>query len=310
MVILMYHGVMNINGDSEISNYSGMQLSVEKFEKQIRFLKEKYDLILLKDWLKRREPIKQKKCGLAVLTFDDGYENNYTEAFPVLKKYEAPATVFLATKHIGSKLLFWPDRLEMLFLSKDTSLNIASKVEWLHSDMNNTAQYEALVEYCKTVSESEKIAFIDELENEFGSSSTDFQINYRPLTWDQVVEMHRSGFVDFGSHTNSHVIMTRVSHDQGRKEIVESKLLLKENLDVDIDLFSYPNGGAGDFSEETHDILRQEGFKCGLLTVGGFNNRNSNVFELKRIGIHQNMSMIEFESLVSGFYMFVKKIFL
>ena len=99
--ILYYHRVTDICQD-------GMTIANREFEKQIRFIKKHYDVISGSDinsWLAE----KSVRKGV-IITFDDGYEDNYTNAFPVLRKYSCPAVFFVSTGLIDNTLQFEHDR--------------------------------------------------------------------------------------------------------------------------------------------------------------------------------------------------------
>ncbi|MBN1354236.1 MAG: polysaccharide deacetylase family protein, partial [Candidatus Omnitrophica bacterium] len=113
-VIIMYHSIGDEN--AALDGYGG-KLNVDEavFEKQIRFLYDhKYNVIPLDEFIrriKRKEHIPRKTVSI---TFDDGLRNNFTKAYPVLKKYGFPATIFVATDFIGKdKFLTWDDMKTM-----------------------------------------------------------------------------------------------------------------------------------------------------------------------------------------------------
>ena len=95
--ILMYH---QIYYNSDPSYPLGVATST--FEKQMRYLKEKHFNVLRLEDLARLIKEKKKIPPRSIaITFDDGYKNNYTDAYPVLKKYGIPATIFVIIDEIG-----------------------------------------------------------------------------------------------------------------------------------------------------------------------------------------------------------------
>jgi len=167
--ILMYHSIDH--------NKVFFTVTPENFRKQMDLLyKEKYSIISLGELAgliidKRAIPLKT-----VVLTFDDGYQDNYFNAFPILKKYNFPATIFLATGFIG--------------------------------------------------------------KNRISSSGATLKI----LNWDQIIEMHNSGLVDFEPHTVSHLKLHRLSLEEAKKEILNSKRTIEEKLNKKCKFFAYPYG--------------------------------------------------------------------
>jgi hypothetical protein len=107
-IILMYH---SINDPSVNLIYTPNIVSLENFEKQVMYLASKKRVISLEELVTNiQKGIKFPK-GCVVITFDDGYKDNYTNAYPILKEYNLPATFFLATDYIGSNKMKWDDEL-------------------------------------------------------------------------------------------------------------------------------------------------------------------------------------------------------
>ena len=95
--ILMYHGVSDVLEDS-------LYVSPENFEKQMRYLSsKKYKVISLDEYVQNIKDGKITPKRTVIITFDDGFEDNYTNAFPILADYEFPATIFIITDYVGKK---------------------------------------------------------------------------------------------------------------------------------------------------------------------------------------------------------------
>jgi peptidoglycan/xylan/chitin deacetylase (PgdA/CDA1 family) len=309
IIILTYHGVTGQTHSLGLLNHAGLHINVGKFAEQMRFLKKNYNIIplsILLDSIKNRQQLPRYSV---VITFDDGYDNNYTHAFPVLLKHNLPATIFLATRYIGRDDLFWADRLEWLFRSE----RCLSKIRLKHK--NNKPEnisprilLETYINKCKKISENQKKSFIEELEKTCTPVNLPQDPDYRCLNWGQVKEMYESGLVEVGSHTHNHVIMTRVSEEQALKELEASKKALKDGVGISPRSFSYPNGQHSDFDENTHQIVERQGFECALLSIEGLNRAPASSFGLKRLGIHASTALVAFEARVTGFQLFVSNV--
>ena len=107
--VLNYHQVNSEENDM-------LSVPVEEFEAQMAYLEESgYTTITpdqLRDFLTDGTPLPEKPV---LITFDDGYKDNYTNAFPILKKHHMTATIFLVTDYIGrfEQWMDWPDVQEM-----------------------------------------------------------------------------------------------------------------------------------------------------------------------------------------------------
>ncbi|MCK5180799.1 MAG: polysaccharide deacetylase family protein [Candidatus Omnitrophica bacterium] len=108
--VIMYHQVTHTERPQ--SNW----VSPENFEWQMAYLKDHgYNIIRLGDLVEATQAGRSLPRKTAVITFDDGYENNYTEAFRILKKYGFPATIFVSTDKVGTEgRLTWAQMKEML----------------------------------------------------------------------------------------------------------------------------------------------------------------------------------------------------
>ena len=84
--------------------------------------------------------------------------------------------------------------------------------------------------------------------------------------------------------------------------------IIEEMTQKTNDLFSYPNGWAGDFNEQSKRILQELGFRCALTTVIGSNNTDSDVFELKRLNLHNEGDFGGFLRTLSSFWRFLRKV--
>ena len=119
------------------------------------------------------------------------------------------------------------------------------------------------------------------------------------LSWDEVKEMSESG-IDFGAHTVTHPILTRVSLDQARFEISQSKKDIEKRLDKPVDTFCYPNGKSSDFNKNLMDLLKEIGFTCAVTTNPGPRPSKMNLYKLGRLETAWNQESFKF--LVSGCY--------
>ena len=305
----MYHGITAKPSFSGFTNHSGMQLDVNKFDQQIKFLSQNYNVLFLSDIIKRIKLNKDIPTRAAVITFDDGYENNYTQAFPVLRKFNTPATIFLATEYINDSKLFWPDKLEVIFETDAIQQLIPLKinVEYTISHISIEA-LKHLINYLKTLPEIEKEQIITYLENLTQVRYSNSDHDYRTLRWHQVQSMLNSGLIEFGTHTHRHIILTKFDSAEAAEEINLSKEILENHIGQSVKLFSYPNGSLNDFNSATQKYLEAAGYECALLTVEGFNGADSDLFRVKRIGIHNDHSMAAFESKLCGFQTFIDKL--
>jgi len=253
------------------------------FEQQMQFLKSCYRVMSLEELVDRTI------CGdiptrSVAITFDDGYRDNYEYAFPILKKYQLPATIFIATGAIGTGELIWHDRVfdAFRFATVDRArLNDSSIPELMLQTVDaRSRSLKPTLARAKALYGGARQSFIDDLEEKLCPNLPPDR-NERMLTWDQVREMFSAG-IDFGSHTVSHTILSRIPKSEKVKELQRSKDQLSGNLKTRISLFAYPNGKPGDFDDEAKGLVRECGYSCAVTCCSGFNHPFLDVFALRR----------------------------
>lgn len=297
LAILLYHGVSpKIN--CGIFNYRGKFIRPKNFSRQIKYLKKKYNVLELDNAIELLISGSLPPYSL-VITFDDGYKNFYDYAYPILKQNQIPATVFLPTDFVDKKIPLWVDRLEYAIGARKDPIQAHIKM-----DSNLRQKLKSLPENEK----NEKLKKIEDMNIEKLNNFSSEKSVYAPLEWNQILEMQNNK-INFGAHTKSHPILTKISAEEAKKEISESALILKEKTGKISEIFSYPNGQSEDFNENIKTTAKESGFKGALTTIGGFNNKNTSLFELKRITMDRTDNFAYFLACVSGTKFFIKKLF-
>jgi len=120
------------------------------------------------------------------------------------------------------------------------------------------------------------------------------------MRWSEAAEMQTSGLITFGSHTHSHVILSRCDATHTARELQQSKAIIENRLGVPCEEFCYPNGRRGDFNAATEALVRDAGFRSALTTVYGRNRRGANPFELRRYNLGKPMVWGEVPVRLSG----------
>lgn len=253
------------------------------FEQHVQFLKGCYTVMPLSEVVERSQRGDVPERAVAI-TFDDGYRDNYEFAFPILKKYQLPATIFVATGVIETGETLWHDRIFDAFrfaTVKRTRLNTAGLHELvLDSAEGRLRSLMPVINKARTLYGEAQRRFVEEIEEKCRPDPLP-ESKERMLGWAQIREMHTAG-IEFGSHTVTHPILSRIPRDELLKEIGQSKRQLSEKLGAAVSLFAYPNGRAADYNDEVKTALRECGYLCAVTTERGFNPAFADPFELKR----------------------------
>jgi Predicted xylanase/chitin deacetylase len=296
-LILMYHRVLP-SGNAVPPTQAGMYVDPKTFEEHIRYLKRYFHLISFSEKFSPVYAEEKSQSGLpaCILTFDDGWRDFYEFAYPILKRNQVPATVFLPTGYIGTNKWFWSDRLAWLLESPIPSAEqekhrTGSGNAVLEKIAGLTGAYEERLEAAIRILKDRRDSEIEEVIKGLKERS-----NMEPapdqrvfLNWEEIREMGGSGLVSFGSHTHNHRILIHLEEKEVEEELVLSKetLVRKEAVDPSFIPFCYPNGS---WNERIARMVRETGYHATVSTGNGWNGDDASPFELKRVAIHQDMT--------------------
>lgn len=284
-IVLMYHGVAKDHWT--VSSENWLQVKESEFRKQMVFLKKYYDVVSLEHASQTLGRKTQRPR--IVITFDDGYANNYSVAYPILKELQLPATIFLVTNMINTDKLFWSDRLYATFTGN------------LHLN-----EIEKIIESYKV----KHPHIIDQLVDEFlrgynVGAKNQIHDAYGVLTYEQIHEMQSSGLITFDSHTNRHEIVTCLTNQELYESIDTSLEIMRGHGIKCGTTFCYPNGY---YNKEHFGILQRLGFKLATSATHGMWNTENCPYEIPRFGVGRSQSMAEFKSLISGVWQLLANI--
>lgn len=260
------------------------------FERQMEHLASDYHVCSLGEAVERLERDDVPDNAL-VLTFDDGYRDNYLHAFPVLRRFGLTATTFLATDAIGSGRILWHDRVFRAFaVTREAWLRDygADHAHYpLASAADRAAARSRVLQFLRRLAPAERVTWLDRLVHELRVDEP-ATVPELMLSWEQVREMQRAGLA-FGSHTVTHPILSTLSAEQARHELVESKREIERQLQCPVTAFAYPNGSRADFDESSKRLLREVGYTCAVTTLPGTNRPPAegvpcDLLELRRDG--------------------------
>jgi len=300
LLVLTYHKVLPDTYRDRFAERKGTILYASEFERQIAHLARHYHLLAGDDFRTCLADRRHFPSRSALITFDDGYENNYLDAFPVLRRAGVPALFFLTTDFVGhAGSLLWFDRLDAVLgvLGAD-GFAVWAERRRVPRDRATPA---ALRAWIKTMARDERERLLAELEEAAGASARG-RVDARvagPLTWDQVREMAAHGMT-FGSHTASHQILASTGADEVRNELVISRREIETHLDRPCWSFSYPNGEQSDFRAADQDAVRGAGYECAFSQVRGFVAANSNPYAFPRMPVRPSADFNVFLSRISG----------
>lgn len=298
-------GVLTLNyhriGESTGSPFAGhlWSATTRDFEAQIEWLKSRFTVIS-PDML--AAAIASRKGQYVLITFDDGYRDNYTNAFPILKRHKLPATFFVTTGFIDNSQLTWWDEIAwMVMTSHQKAIELPG---WLPSNVvfdkpNRERAIRTLSKAYYAMPAAKNSSFLSAIGNATGTGRYCLPVdNEMWMTWDMIREMRAAGMF-IGGHTVNHPVLGNIPHEEQRKEIETCGRRLEEELGEPMRLFSYPYGLAGDFGPETKECLRAAGVRFAFSYYGGYNRFSEwDDYDIRRTGVERFMTVDVFKSIV------------
>lgn len=301
--ILMYHRVVEDAEAHTEYTQPGIAVSAHSFDRQIAFLARHYTIIplgQLAECLRQSAPIPPRAL---VITFDDGWRDNFTLAYPILRKYRAPATIFVSTDFVETNLKFWFLRIGYYLTEGNLSAGQLADIleellggnggehrgqpltrgylEWLASD------HDRFIESLKDLDADGMKRAIALLVNRTGLTDDRWPERRWTLSWAEMKEMDPE-LIEIGSHGLSHQILTTMSPAEVRRELVESKLLIEEKIGRPVTSIAYPNGN---HDEEIRRLTKEAGYRCGIATHDPEGTAlTRDIYALQRIGVHEGVS--------------------
>ena len=316
VLILAYHGVLDpCRGEDRGFLYDNF-VDADLFERQMSYLAGNYRVLSLSEMVRRIEEKRSFPKNSVVLTFDDGFKNNLTVAYPIMKRTGLSFTVFLTTGLIGSdREMLWTEKVKwMIFHTGALSLswNVGGRELSFPLATPREKEYAArrIMEDLKTSPVDSRRKKEKLLEKSLAGGRrvvpTDGE-RYDYLDWKDVRQMAKEG-VEFGSHTVNHPILTSLSREAAAREIRDSRERIESNTAGKCRLFSFPNGTRKDFSEIHKTILKESGYSCAATIIPGLNDRYTDPYELRRFHVSRDTDFTRFVMVVTGSLHFLKKI--
>lgn len=292
--IFMYHRVLSPEEHSRCLFEKALAISTPAFEAHIQYLKDSFTILSAPEFLdliKTDGQFRGEK--FALLTFDDGWRDNYIHAAPVLAQHQVPATLFLATGFIDQQRGFWwqlfGDAVLTIASNKDQNRWQATRVLLQEAEIKNL---EPDIELITATHVNQIIIQLKQFPPHALNALTDriFEIADLPpqthaLSWEQVEEMSFNQW-SFGAHTVDHTILTELDENEITQQIRTSIDDLRNRPQVNYTpIFCYPNG---DFNRAAIHQIKQNGCQAALSTQTGIAALNSpQLYSLPRINVSE-----------------------
>jgi peptidoglycan/xylan/chitin deacetylase (PgdA/CDA1 family) len=300
------HGVLVVNyhrigvASESIFDRGVFSTTEEQFDVQMDFLKRNFEVISPAELPMAR---RTGRGRYVIVTFDDGYRDNYDLAFPILKRHGLKATFFVPTAFVDKRELSWWDTIAWMIRHSDATEIPAMK--WfsaplpLSGQLREEAINEALKKY-KMLPGRETSNFMADIADASGHSSLPTHLGDELwMTWNNLREM-RLGGMTIGGHTVNHPLLARLSSSEQVQEIRGCYERLTEMTGIPPKAFSYPVGIRDTFTTVTRAILLSVGFEYAFSFYGGYQNLiDIDLLDIKRVNVGQRTTQTIFEAMTS-----------
>lgn len=258
--------------------------SAEAFVEQVGEIKSRYLAVTLDQAVEIVAGRFRPSRPAVLITFDDGYIDNYRVAFPILRRAGVPATFFLISGKVGSAEPPWWDAIAYVVRN---AVNRRFEVGYPFSrryDLEalgvELAVRDLLSAY-KIQPDFDHERFMTELQAACGAT---LPPNDRRLflDWSEAKEMVAAG-MSIGSHSQSHRILARLPLEQQRHEAVQSRAEIEARLGTPVLAFAYPVGRSTSFSPDSERVVAEAGYKLAFSFNPGINQVGCNPYALKRL---------------------------
>jgi len=286
-VIFLFHGVIEKNV-FEVRNYNKKHILKKEFVKILRLLKRRGNVLSLDEiHYCIKNHINLPKNTYAI-TFDDGFENNYSLAAPILDELNLSSTFYFSTDFIENNTMSWIDKIEYCVeLKKKGEVYIP----WLRRKIqfNSKKSKIYLLENIRYFVKNNFGFNINNFVNHFFNQCNIKIINHSNINIDKKINWKQTNFLKnhrlfkVGGHSHEHLSLGLLSSKQSILQIRKSFRLFKKRINLNLEHYSFPEGQKIDYNKSIITKLKSSGIKLCPTAIEGINNLNSSLFDLKRI---------------------------
>jgi peptidoglycan/xylan/chitin deacetylase (PgdA/CDA1 family) len=299
-----YHRI----GDKNATNYDRAVFSctAQALEQQIVAIKKNFIIVTPKQLRKIIDTNQLIGNRYAVITFDDGYLDNYSQAFPILKKHNVPGAFYLPTDFIASKKIPWWDEIAYLLRNScNNSYRLPEQTTTYFLEKNNIdATIQKIIYQSKRLKNISVIEVLEDIRKKFPQALNKLnklnKLNNKEnilfMNWIQAKEMADNG-MEIGSHTESHQILSQLNENQQEEEIQQSKRIIEEHIGRKVHSIAYPVGRYNCYTDKACLISKNTGYIIGFNNEPGKNKTIPNPYNINRISVEtNNLNVMQFNT--------------
>lgn len=287
LAIFLFHGVVGPTCHA-VRNYTGKHLERDRFYNMMQTLRDSGQPLSMDEVIEHCQADKPFPPRAFAVTFDDGFENNFSLAAPILREFSVPATFYVTTSFVDENAMSWIDRCEYCLerVSSGTlRLPWDDRVYSLDSGQDKIRVLQRIREEAKPDRELDLNGLVRGVFEQCGvpevHESTD--VLDQKMNWKQVACLAGDPLFTIGGHSHRHPVLSFLSADELESEIATSLDLIARKAGLCVRHYSYPEGLEYCYSNEVIRVLREHGILCCPTAVDGINDQHSDLFRLRRI---------------------------
>lgn len=273
IVVLTFHRVLE--DGTGTNTQSGLIVRKRTFDQLCAYLKTRYQIVSVETAVPGETSARMR----VAFTFDDGWEDNFLVALPVIRRHAIPVSIFVCPGLMDQTNAFWPERA------------VADLRAW------NESAIDSCIETLKGLAPDQRQRALEILEQ--GKSPTLMSTD-RTMSWQNAGEMVRAG-VCFGSHTMMHEILTNLPLEQARQEMATAKATVESRLGTPCSTLAYPNGNS---SRIIRGMAAEIGYRRALSTSREAWTESSDLFAVPRFNTYEGNLVGPFASFSSAMFMY------
>jgi len=295
VTILAYHRVADVpDEDAFPFDIELVSASADAFRRQMDHLARHFNPVTFETVLAHLDRGEPPPPRAAIVTFDDGFADNYHTAFPILRERGMPATIFVATGFLDRQENYWYERLAHAVLTSPARSVLGEggvRLKLGTGAAPRRAVLHRLLSWLKRIADEERRERLDDLARQLAPvQDGNGDPRSGPLTWEQVREMSAAG-IEFGSHSVNHPVLARTRPEALAYELRESKSRIETETGRPVNVLAYPVGGVDAFNPAVQAAARSAGYRLGVSYLPGVERAGQwDPFALRRLRVERYVS--------------------
>lgn len=297
LLVVLYHRVAEPGALGELDP-DLVDATPGEFDSHMGYLRRHFEPVCIEQVLDAHRSGKALPPASVLVTFDDGYLDNYENAFPILQRHDIRGLFFISTGHVAERRLFWWERLGLLVRRSE---RVAAHIEYPAPEDFDCSSPQARSRVIRRLNRIVKDyygldldRFCSEIARAFGVRWTEAEdralADAALMTWQHVRALRAAG-MGIGSHTRAHRVLQTLEPNVLAEELSSSRLTLERELGEPVTTIAYPVGKRISGIRPVRQAVAAAGYELGFTTRPGLNrlSMGDDPLDLKRLPIDRDV---------------------